>query len=98
MKKIVVPVLAFICAMTMLTGCGSDIIRLNEAVNMSDKELAAELFGVTEEEIIDAWGKPDSSMLNGGMLYNAGNSGKYVAVYYNADGTVEKVKTGRTVG
>lgn len=98
MKKYMALVLALVCALG-LVGCASktdrtaDIPELSEIADYTQEQLEEKLIGLSDEEMYNSWGEPDS-MLSGlwGDIWSlGGESDKKVILYYDKDGIVEHI-------
>ena len=97
MKKLVVFVLALVCALS-LVGCKldrtTDTPAFEEITDFTQKQLEDKLIGLSQEEIHRSWGEPDGQ-LSGfwGDIWQLDNErDKHIIIYYDDDGIVEHIK------
>ena len=69
-----------------LHACGTDSIALDSVLEMSREELEERLLGLSQEEIYEMWGQPDS-VLSGlwGDIYLLPEEDQMLVLYYDSD-------------
>ena len=98
MKKFIASVLALVCVLG-LCACNTkedvnkQILPLEKVNECTQEELDEKLIGISREDLLGVWGKPDGH-LNGfwGELWQLpSKKGEHITVYYDENGIVENV-------
>ena len=94
--KRVLSIIALISLLLTLCACGSEKISLESVSKIAEEDLNAKLLGLSQEEIHEMWGQPDS-FLSGlwGDIYLLPEDDRMIILYYETD--ITKAEQGKVI-